>query len=265
MSHRLSKKEGITYIATLSGGKDSTAMCDLLLKNGYPVDYIVFTDTLQEFKEMYIYIEKLKDYFKRRYAKTITVLKPKSRFEDWCFGTLEKGDGKGKVRGLPLVTNPCYWRRESKVKPQEDFIKQFDKVVFYIGFTKGENRSIQNADKVTYKYPLKDIFKMTEEDCKEYLIKQEMENPLYRHFSRTGCAMCPYQSEQSWFNVYKHYPDTWEYAKNIEKQLNKSMNDFWFTEYRTCSDMEKEFIKADKQGSLFDFSDEPLKDCFCKI
>ena len=29
--------------------------------------------------------------------------------------------------------------------------------------------------------------------------------------------------------------------------------------------MEKEFIKADKQSGLFDFSDEPLKDCFCKI
>jgi hypothetical protein len=29
--------------------------------------------------------------------------------------------------------------------------------------------------------------------------------------------------------------------------------------------MENKFIEADKQGSLFDFSDEPLKDCFCKI
>ena len=37
------------YIATISFGKDSTVMCDLLLKNGYPVDYIVFTDTLLEF------------------------------------------------------------------------------------------------------------------------------------------------------------------------------------------------------------------------
>ena len=27
------------YIATISGGKDSTVMCDLLLKNNYQVDY----------------------------------------------------------------------------------------------------------------------------------------------------------------------------------------------------------------------------------
>ena len=29
--------------------------------------------------------------------------------------------------------------------------------------------------------------------------------------------------------------------------------------------MEKKFKTIDNQGSLFDFSDEPLKDCFCKI
>ena len=45
----------------------------------------------------------------------------------------------------------------------------------------------------------------------------------------------------------------------------KVKNNFWFSGYRTCADMEKQFIKADRQGSLFNFSDEPLKDCFCKI
>ena len=52
------------YIATISGGKDSTVMCDLLLKNGYQVDYIVFNNTLIEHKEMYQYINKLEKYFK---------------------------------------------------------------------------------------------------------------------------------------------------------------------------------------------------------
>ena len=30
------------YIAKLSGGKDSTAMVDLLLRNNYPLDYILW-------------------------------------------------------------------------------------------------------------------------------------------------------------------------------------------------------------------------------
>lgn len=259
------REENTTYIATISGGKDSVTMCDLLLKNGYPVDYILFADTLHEFKIMYEYIEKLKLYFKKRYNKKITVLKPNTTFENWCFGVLERGAGIGKIRGLPLVTNPCYWRRESKVKPQELFEKDMGKIVKYIGFTKDENRSIKNEENIKFVYPLKDIFKMTEEDCKKYLINQDMENPLYRHFTRTGCAMCPYQSEKSWFNIWKHYTKEWEYIKSIENKLSGSLNDYWFTDYKTTKEMESKFIESDKQGSLFDFSDEPLKDCFCKI
>ena len=51
----------------------------------------------------------------------------------------------------------------------------------------------------------------------------------------------------------------------LEKQGERVQNKYWFSRQRTCADMEKEFKKADKQGGLFDFSDEPLKDCFCKI
>lgn len=259
------REDDITYIATISGGKDSVTMCDLLLKNNYPVDYIVFSDTLFEFDEMYTYINKVNVHFQSRYKKEITFLKPDTTFESWCFGTLGRGKGKDRIRGLPLLTNPCYWRRESKVKPQEKFYSKFDKLVVYIGFAKEENRSVQNTDKITYKYPLKDYFRMSEENCKQYLINQEMENPLYKDFSRTGCSICPYQSEQSFFIIWKKYQKVWEDMKKIENKLNGSLNDFWFTDYKTCEDMEKMFKEKNKQGSLFDFSDEPLKDCFCKI
>ena len=49
----------------------------------------------------------------------------------------------------------------------------------------------------------------------------------------------------------------------MEKEGFKIVNKFWFNGHKTCEDMEKEFnLKAE---SLFDFSDEPLRDCFCKI
>ncbi|TLP41070.1 phosphoadenosine phosphosulfate reductase family protein [Arcobacter arenosus] len=263
------REENTTYIATISGGKDSVTMCDLLLKNGYPVDYILFTDTLHEHKKMYDYIEKLKIYFRSKYNKKITILKPKSTFEHWAFGVLERGERKGSIRGLPNLSNGmCYWRRESKVKPMEKFTKHFEKVVYYIGYTLDENRSIENYDKYTFKFPLRDIFKMKEDDCKKYLIDQEMENHLYRHYSRTGCDFCPFQSEQSFYMTWKHYPETWDKMKKIESKLlklNNVVSSTWFMNHRTCDDMEKLFKEKDKQGSLFDFSDEPLKDCFCKI
>ena len=257
----------IKYVATISFGKDSTVMCDLLLKNNYPVDYIVFTDTMLEFPMMYEYKEKVTRYFKERYNKDVIVTKPKTTFEDWCFGVIESGDLKGYTRGIPMVwSEPCYWRREAKVKPQEELFKDIGEHKIYIGFTLDEANRRMIDDK--FIYPLIDDFKMTERNCQEYLINQEMQNPLYNYFSRTGCSVCPAQSNKAWFEVWKNFPDTWGYMKEIEHRLSKIekvKNATWFTNFRTCEDMENEFKKANKQGSLFDFSDEPLKDCFCKI
>lgn len=264
------------HVATISYGKDSTVMCDLLLKNGYPVDYIVFTDTLLEFPLMYEYKEKVENYFKLRYGKEVITTKPKSTFEEWCFGIIKDKTAEhyGSVRGIPMVwSEPCYWRREAKVKPQEELIKSLigdDKYITYIGFTLDEQHRIMKGDE--FKYPLIHDFKMSDRNCQEYLINQEMQNPLYNFFSRTGCAVCHAQSDRAWYQVYKNFRDTWMYMRFIEHRLLqiqssgiKVKNPYWFSDFRTCDDMEKLFKKIERQGSLFDFSDEPLKDCFCKI
>ena len=260
------------HIATISFGKDSTVMCDLLLKNDYPVDYILFTDTLLEFPIMYEYKKKVSKYFMDRYGIEVITLKPDTTFEEWCFGRIDCVDAKlnGYVRGVPMVwAEPCYWRREAKVKPQDKFIKSISngkEVKIYIGFTIDESHRRMKGDE--FLYPLIDDFKMTETNCQEYLINQEMENPLYKFFTRTGCGVCPAQSDRAWFNVYENFKDTWEYMRGIEQKLSKIekvKNRTWFSGHRNINDMEKIFKQEKKQGSLFNFSDEPLRDCFCKI
>lgn len=270
------KRTTMKYIATVSGGKDSVAMCDLLLKNNYPVDYIIFQNTLHEFGTMYDYIEKLKDYFKSRYKKDIIVTMPKTTFEAWCFGVIndESAIYNGYLRGIPMAWHePCYWRREAKMKPFEKAIKSLigeEEYKTYIGYTLDETQRIQKGENLLY--PLVYDFKMSERDCQQYLIKQEMENPLYRFFTRTGCSFCPCQSQKSWFSVWKNFKEEWSYMKQVEHRLDqleknglKVKNKYWFTNFRTCKDMEKLFLQMNNQGRLFDFSDEPLKDCFCKI
>jgi len=261
------------YIATISFGKDSTTMCDLLLKNGYPVDYIVFNDTLMEFPDMYKYKKRIEEYFKSRYGKEIITTKPDKTFEELVFGIIrQKGaEREGYIRGVPnLMAGFCDWRRDSKMAPMNKFLKDHKLVTQYVGFTLGENRHIDDTESVKYKFPLRDDFRMAETDCQKYLLEQEMENPLYRLFTRTGCAICPAQSDRAWFEVYKHYPDTWEYMRWIEKRLFSYIgmgydvvNPYWFSGKRRIEDMENQFKK--ETTSLFDFSDEPLKDCFCKI
>jgi len=264
------------YIATLSGGKDSTAMCDLLLKNGYPVDFIVFNDTLDEFYEMYEYINKVEEYFKSRYNKTITRLKPIKTYDEYIFNIRRRGDNIGKIMGLPNSSFQfCEWRRDSKIIPMQNWLKEKNIKNYYVyfGFTIDEQNR-KNGDMNLYAngkplFPLIDIFKMSERDCQEYLISQDMENPLYKFFTRTGCAKCPYQSDRNFFNIWKHFPKKWQETKDLEKRVwgyhIEAVSSRFFSKYRTAEEMETKFIKADKQGRLFDFSDDPIKDCFCKI
>ena len=257
-------------IAMVSYGKDSITMADLMLKNGMKLDKIIFTDTLMEFKMMYEYKQRVDRYFKERYGMEVTTLKPDTTFEAWCFGVLQRGEEKGAIRGIPnLIGSSCYWRREAKVKPFEKYLGD-EKANVYIGFTIDEDRSVQDTEQFTYKYPLRDTFKMREDDCKAYLINQEMENPLYRFFSRTGCGICPGQSDRAWYEVYKNFPEDWEYMKWVEARLEQYeqmgytvLNRYWFSGKRTIAEMEAKFNRT--AVSLFNFSDEPLKDCFCKI
>lgn len=264
------------YISTLSYGKDSTVMNDLLLKHNYPVDYILFHDTFAEFQMMYDYKTKVELYFKERYGKEVITTQPKTTFEEWCFGVIRDSNAvlNGWIRGIPMVwSQPCYWRRESKMKPCEDFIKKEigeEPHKIYVGFTLDETHRMSKDENILY--PLIHDFKMSERNCQEYLINQEMENPLYRYFTRTGCGICPAQSDKAWYEVWKNFKDMWAYMQWIEERLcwyeargMKVQNKYWFSNFRSCAQMEEKFKAMEKQGSLFDLSDEPQKDCFCKI
>ena len=192
----------MVHIATLSGGKDSTAMVDMLLRNGRPLDHIVFKDTLHEFEPMYRYVKRLSEYFKARYSKEVITLKPEISFEDSVFGKISKGENEGLIRGLPApqAMGFCTWRRESKTRPFERWLKEqgITEYKIYIGYTTSEIHRKMSGDE--FLYPLIDDFCMSETDCAAYLKEREMENPLYRYFTRTGCSFCPAQSDRSFFS-----------------------------------------------------------------
>ncbi len=222
------REDDITYIAMLSGGRDSTALVLRLLELGEPVDHIVFCDTTLEYDIMYDYIDKLDTFFQRKYNKKIVRLKPKNSFEHWIFGKTVKGDNKGIIRGVPLVAMPCYWRRESKEYPTTKWIKEqgITNFKFYIGYTSSEKfraRSIEDHNSLA---PLID-WGWNEEDVSNYLRDSEMENPLYKHFSRTGCAVCPKQKLEDKYMIWKHYRKHWDYMVDVENKLLKLKKRKW--------------------------------------
>ena len=171
-----------TYIALLSGGRDSSAMVELILNKGLPIDYILFDDTLLEFKEMYDYLDKFDKYLNKKYNKRITFNKPKSTFSNWVFGEITRGERKGWIRGLPMLKDPCFWKRESKVYSTNRFVKanNIKKPYFYVGYTYSEYKrsKVKDTNEI---YPLIDN-KICEAGVDRILQSINMINPLYEFF-----------------------------------------------------------------------------------
>jgi len=254
-----------TYIALLSGGRDSTAMVELLLKGNKQVDYILFDDTELEFELMYEYLSKFDKYLKAKYNKSITFLKPKSTFSSWVFGEVTRAERKGWIRGLPMLSQPCFWKRESKVKVTDLFIKENDisEPMFYVGYTYSElNRSkVKTENQI---YPLIEMRKC-EADVDYILQEIDMINPLYEFFERTGCAICPYQSDRSFYTLMIKFPEKWAKMKWYESELKdmensgyKIVNSQW-DDRRTILEMENQFLINKKH-----FSTDAPKSCECK-
>ena len=111
-------------IVMLSYGKDSTVMLDKMIRSGVNIDHIIFCDTLWEFDKLHKYKARYDEYLRNRYGYEVITLKPSTTFEDWIFGKITRGEKKGHIRGLPLITIPCYWKRESKQKPADEWVKE---------------------------------------------------------------------------------------------------------------------------------------------
>ena len=256
----------MTHIAMLSGGQDSSCMAVKILEEGLPLDYILFCDTGKEFKVMYEYIDKLDAYIKIRFGMSITRIGKPEKFDEFCFGEFTKGEREGQTRGLPLTLGMQYCTRELKVVPVEKWAKENIKgeYVTYIGYTYSELKRADVKDE-RQRFPLID-YKMKESDVTEFLQERNIWNPLYKHFTRTGCFLCPKQKKEAFFKVWKHFSEEWQEMKEYESKC-KDMNAYnqTFNIDKTLIELEKEFEYIDKQGSLFDFEYDPMLSCFCGV
>lgn len=246
----------------LSGGRDSTAMVIKMLQEKMPIDYILFTDTQSEFPDMYKYLHKVDAYLYRKHNKRITFLHTKKTFSEWAKGEIQKGVRKGMIRGLPMVTVPCFWKRDSKVRPFEYFLKEkgISEYTQYIGYTYSEKKRANVKDK-KQRFPLIE-FKMCEADVDRLLEEIDLINPLYERFHRTGCFFCPYMSNRAFYLVNKFHPHEWAEMVNIENKLleqDNCINPQWHIRY-SLKEIESMILSGE-----WEFQEQAENSCECQI
>ena len=193
-------------IASLSGGKDSTAMLLRLLEEARPIDEILFCDTGWEFPQMYDHLARLERYI----GRPITRLKAPLTADQYFYEYTAKSTARLVTnRGLSWPSHSCRWctgRLKTHVinKHLRDLRKQYH-LVQYVGIAADEAHRCKDLH-----YPLVECG-MTEADCLNYCYARGFDwGGLYKIFRRVSCWCCPLQPLPELRKLRKHCPDLWQ-------------------------------------------------------
>ena len=97
------------YVASLSYGKDSIAMLEVIKRHNMPLDTIIHvevmaTDTIPaDLPPMIEFKAKADKIIKERYGIEVEHLRAKWSYEDWFYRKKRKGNHMGQIYGFPMV------------------------------------------------------------------------------------------------------------------------------------------------------------------
>ena len=238
------------FIASFSGGKDSTAMVLRLLEDGWPLDEIVFFDTGWEFPQMYEHIAQFEAYT----GLTVTRLHPRRSFEYWMIErpiVARKGPKKGQVHrignGWPSPTRR--WCTREKVDVIDKHCKS---AMRYIGIAADEAHRMTSANLMSgfaRRFPLYE-WDMSEAGALEYCKARGFDwGGLYNLFPRVSCYCCPLQRIGQLKTLRREFPVLWAQMLEWDEQIGA--HNRGFRGYDKVRDLEARFVLEDRQLPLF--------------
>ena len=199
-----------SYWASVSGGKDSLFMLNMLLNNPerYPLDGVVHF----ELEIDYPFIKNVVDFMAVKCAERgvkFVRIKPRKTWEELY-----------NRYGFP--TRRARWCN-SKYKldaaaQHEAYMKSIGyEVHSYIGFCADELNRIDRRKSDKEHYPLYD-FGILEGDILKWARNVPEFNNFYKSHIRCGCIYCPMLSMMDAADLYKYYPDNFNYMLSKMRQ-----------------------------------------------
>lgn len=232
------------YIASLSYGKDSIYMLEVIHQNKLPLDRIAHvevwaTDTINaDLPPMVEFKKKAKKVIEDRYGVEVEHVKAEWNYKERFYKRKGKGSkNQGSIYGWPINSHPwCSW--DLKRSPLSTINTQ--KVIEYIGFAIDEpnlkrqetiNDYLGKSDSKK-RYPLVD-YKVTEQEAMEWCRENNLLSPIYDgKVTRGGCWFCHNQRIDELRNLRKIYPEYWKLMLKWDKdsptkwQLNRTLHDY---------------------------------------
>lgn len=212
-----------SYWASVSGGKDSLYMLNLILHNldRYPLDGVVHF----ELEIDYPFIKDVIDYMEsecKRFGIRFVRIKPTKTWSEWYYN---KNSKTGGIYGFP--TRKARWCNDkyklSAKKQLQDYMKSLGfYTVFYIGYCADEEKRFLKRMTPT----MREIYPLAENDINESEIWEwAKDQPLYNNYYKTnkrcGCMYCPMASYINFAYLLKYYPTNFAYMIHKMRETEK--------------------------------------------
>lgn len=238
------------YIASLSYGKDSIAMLEVIKQHDMPLDRIVHVEIMAtqtihaDLPPMVEFKSKADKIIKDLYGINVEHLYSPKSYEEWFYSIKQRGKSrKGEIYGFPMMFGA--WCNSCLKVSQ---LKKFNKpdIIQYIGIASDEPSRFHNLnDRI--RSPLVEWY-IQELEAREICETLDLLSPIYTQSTRGGCWFCHNQSLNQLRLLRKQYPEYW-------KLMLKWDNDSPITfkpDGKTIHDIDKRFELEDAQISFFD-------------
>ena len=246
------------YVASWSGGKDSTATIILAHEKNEPLDLIVFSEVMfdreisGELPEHIEFIHRCIKVFAEWGYKT-EILRSDVTYMDVFNHVLKrsrKPERIGKKQGFPMA-GKCKINRDCKLRPIKQFEKDHPDTIHYVGIAIDEPKRLErlkpNCISLLAKY------RMSEADAYELCEIYDMLSPVYTFAKRGGCWFCPNAGDRELRHLRNYHRELWDKLIELERQENL-LGWCWNTLKRTgIQDKERQFNLEDQQISIFDY------------
>ena len=238
------------YIASLSYGKDSIAMLEIIKQHGMPLDRIVHveimaTDTIPaDLPPMMEFKHKADKIIRERYGIEVEHLYAKETYEQHFYRVRTKGKRSGTMYGFPMIKG-VWCNSDLKVRESRK-LERNKNITQYIGIAADEpNRFYNLTDRK--RSPLVE-HNVTEAEAREICEKLDLLSPIYTQSARGGCWFCHNQSIGQLRMLRKQYPEYWELMLKWDKDSPVTFK----TDGKTVHHFEERFRQEDMQMA-FDF------------
>lgn len=244
-------------IISLGAGTQST---DLLLRGlrgefDEVPSHAIYSDTGNEPRGVYNYLEWLRKFVDKEYHFTIDVVSAGNMYQD-ALAYLE-GTRK-RYAGIPYYTlNPKTGKKgvlrrqctgEYKIRPVRRHIRKLlpkvKKISLWLGISYDEMQRMKqtNLQWITHRFPLIEK-RIKRIDCIDNFKEHGFPVPI-----RSSCVVCPYHSDKYWLWIYENEKESFEAAVQLDEKIRNypGIRDMCFI-HSSCRSL-KEIITDIKKG-----------------